>query len=219
MDGEEEADRPGDVVPGIVGRWKKFWRDNRPHVAPGIETGDDDADQGDVQPDIVSLPTALLFQAQARNRGDQNLGKDPEFPHGAVMQLKAQQVQRNIEDQDLEDDVAQARLKGRARLPVDVLFISQGPLQAVDFHQDPDCFADGQQEEKDNVAVFGPSVQKDPDPHEVRRAVEGVHVERVRALVVFFSEVDRDDVDQQAENDARPNRRFASRDCRWSICR
>lgn len=60
--------------------------------------------------------------------GDEDLGENPEFPHGAVMKFKAQQIEPDKENDKLEDDVAKHDFCRCAGFPVDVLFVGHGAL-------------------------------------------------------------------------------------------
>ena len=127
-DGKEEADGFDDVVPWVGAEWEVVWCDGLPHVEPWVEGYDSDADEADVEPATIPSTVAAFFQHKAWCDGDEDLGENPEFPHGAVMKFKAQQIEPDKENDKLEDDVAKHDFCRCAGFPVDVLFVGHGAL-------------------------------------------------------------------------------------------
>ena len=142
-DCKEQADDTHDVVPGIGFKGEEVRSDRHPHVAPGIEGNNSYTNQDDMQPQAVSFAGAAALLYQAGNDGNEYLREDPEFPHGAVVQLKAQEVQAHVEANDLSGNDFEHVL-GRGSLPeVDILLIGTGSLEAEDLHPAPYRLTDG----------------------------------------------------------------------------
>ena len=59
--GEVQADNTHDVVPGVLLQGEEVRGDADPHIAPGVEGDQRNADEHDVQPQAVALARAPLL--------------------------------------------------------------------------------------------------------------------------------------------------------------
>ena len=97
-----------------------------------------------MQPEAETLAFLAMLHHQTRDNGYQHLRENPELPHGAVVKLKAQEVQAHIEAYDLNADDLKHLARRRARLEVDLFLIGACPPKAEDLHTHPDGLADGE---------------------------------------------------------------------------
>jgi len=95
-----------------------------------------------MQGETEALARLAGFHHQTWNDGDEHLSENPEFPHGAVVQLEAQEIQANIKTEQLNAYGLEHLASGGARLEIDALLIGTGSLQTEYLHSDPNGFAE-----------------------------------------------------------------------------
>ena len=141
-----------------------------------------------MQPKAITFARLACFHDQTGNDCDKNLGENPEFPHCAIVQLKAQEVKTYVETDELDADGFEHVLGSGTRFEIDGFLIGASALEAEDLHADPDSFTDREQQEQREMVILEPCVQEYPNTHEIRCAIERVQPKRIRTDFLFLGQ-------------------------------